>query len=468
MMHAPPGTLAVSRPVRQTRTGVKLIRAHTLYQRWVAFLFGVVMLLSVVTQAWNVAGIPVRAVAAGALLTVLAANNRREMFVAVHRHRGLLLLTICIALIGIVVSVVAKNKPDLIIKQVMEIHVQTGVNLLLGAVVVEICGASTVFAALVGAVLLSAAFACAQFVGFQPAWAVRVAIAGISGESDKASNLNRLRPPGLSLSKITLATQMCLALAAVYIRQQRLNAAKNQSRRNDAVIAFAVAAFVVACMASGNRSPILGGLAFYGCYLVRNRPALFVIAVPLAVVAIPVSDYFIEQLQATGLRAFATGDKSSEGRQTLMYYGWRLLSARPFGYGLGFDPRLHWEGQWSHIRDLPNAIVVRSVELHNYVLNMLNYYGILILATLPLVFRMLYRRRVFLLGFIPYCVHIVFHNYGPFQNDTMIMFLIAAAVGPFLRTRRRHRSRRSRSHATRVDRKCSSSAPSPLSEPVPA
>ena len=446
--------VATARPiapqVRRSRRGVRLLRATTLYQRSVAFLFGVVMLLSVATQAWNVAGIPVRAVVAGALLAVLAANNRRETYVAVWRHRNLFLLTIAIALIGIVVSIVAKNKPDEIIKQVMEIHVQTAVNLLLGAIVVEVCGASTVFAALIGAILLSAIFAVAQFVGFQPAWALRITIASISGESDKASNLNRTRPPGLSLSKITLATQMCLALAALFIRQTRLNAAKGRLRKNDPIIAVAVAVFVVACMASGNRSPILGGLAFYVCYLVRNRPVLFIAAVPIAVVAIPLSDYLIDQLQSTGLRAFSTGDKSSEGRQTLVYYGWRLLNARPFGYGLGFDPRLHWEGQWPYIRDLPNAIVVRTVELHNYALNMLNYYGVMILGTLPFIGWMLYRRRMLLLGFIPYCVHIVFHNYGPFQNDTLIMFLIAAAVGPFVRKSRRGRRSQRRSTPSRA------------------
>ncbi len=57
---------------------------------------------------------------------------------------------------------------------------------------------------------------------------------------------------------------------------------------------------------------------------------------------------------------------------------------------------------------------------------MLNIYGIGLLLFAPVVARLLWHSRASLIFFIPYVVHIVFHNSGPFYNDNVIWFVIAA------------------------------------------
>jgi hypothetical protein len=65
---------------------------------------------------------------------------------------------------------------------------------------------------------------------------------------------------------------------------------------------------------------------------------------------------------------------------------------------------------------------------------MLNTYGIGIMLLVPLAARLLYRSRAVLMFFIPYIVHIMFHNSGPFWNDMIIWFVVAVlSVAPALR-----------------------------------
>jgi len=44
----------------------------------------------------------------------------------------------------------------------------------------------------------------------------------------------------------------------------------------------------------------------------------------------------------------------------------------------------------------------------------------------PVVVRLLRQSKASLIFFVPYVVHILFHNYGPFFNDNVIWFVIAA------------------------------------------
>lgn len=64
--------------------------------------------------------------------------------------------------------------------------------------------------------------------------------------------------------------------------------------------------------------------------------------------------------------------------------------------------------------------------LHNYVLSMINIYGIGILLFAPLAIKSLIRAGPYAIFFIPYAVHILFHNSGPFYSDTIIWFVVAA------------------------------------------
>ena len=71
---------------------------------------------------------------------------------------------------------------------------------------------------------------------------------------------------------------------------------------------------------------------------------------------------------------------------------------------------------------------VRENALHNYLVSMLNIYGIGLLLFAPIVTKLLWNSRGSLIFFIPYLVHIFFHNSGPFFNDNVIWFVIAAVA----------------------------------------
>ena len=75
---------------------------------------------------------------------------------------------------------------------------------------------------------------------------------------------------------------------------------------------------------------------------------------------------------------------------------------------------------------MPAPRGARENELHNYLATMLNIYGIGILLLAPLLAKVLRQARASLIFFLPYVVQILFHNSGPFYNDNVIWFVIAA------------------------------------------
>jgi hypothetical protein len=255
---------------------------------------------------------------------------------------------------------------------------------------------------------------------------------------------DRMRAPGLANTAIALATHLTLALAAVLVWRQRLGEAIGAPRRLDPVAVAAVAAFCIACLASGNRSPILGAALFLAIYSAVRAPRAFLVATPFVLLAIPLAGLAMESLQGTGLRAFTMGDKSTEGRETLIYYGIELLRDRPIGYGLGFDPTLYWGNYADFLLQFSNPGPVSQFELHNYALTMLNYYGIGILMFVPPVLLMMRRNSTVLLAFLPYVIHIMFHNYGPLaKNDALVFVIFAVAMMPMsLRSRAATAARR--------------------------
>jgi hypothetical protein len=395
----------------------------------VATFFGVIF-LTIAATSWKIAGVPLHSFFSATFLVVIAITHRPQTVRAFRLHGHLLNLTIAIALLGTLVSAWNGVTAPQLLNELVEIHLQSIVLLLLGAIVSEVCGSRTVLLCLLTAILLSAAFAVLQFAGLGFPWTIREAIIEIAGKDP--ARRSAIRPPGLSFSKIALGTQMCLAFAAYYIYRTRSNTILGRQTRHDMRVPIAVAAFAVICMASGNRSPIIGGAIFYCCYLARRKPHLAVAAALLALLCAPLLGDLVKLLNGTGLRAFAIGDKSSEGRETLLYYGFRLFLENPLGYGLGFDPRMYWSDHWAAVQSMPNAVAVREEELHSYFMNMLDYYGVAILLLVPYALHLMRRQSAALLGFVPYIIHITFHNYGPFQNDTLIMYVIAATVGPFL------------------------------------
>lgn len=409
--------------------GARSDRAMPSFQVAVAGLsFFVSILLSVGAMTWTIGGIPVRAAAAVGGLAVLAASNPASVIRALNAVRGLLLLISGVALLGAITSLLNGMGTPNLFRELLEIHIQSALFLVFTATVAGICGGTAVVLLFVAAVGVSAIFAVAQFVGVEAAWSVRDTIARITHE---VVRYDRLRPPGLGNTPIALATHLTLALAAVLIWRQRLGEAIGQPRRFDPAALGVIVAFSLACLASGNRSPILGAALFLAIYSAVRAPRVFLLASPFLLLAVPLAGLAFDALQGTGLRAFMSGDKSSEGRETLIYYGLQLLRERPIGYGLGFDPPLYWGDHADFLLQFPNPGPVTQFELHNYVLTMLNYYGIGILMFVPPAFMMARRKATVLLAFLPYVIHIMFHNYGPLaKNDALVFAIFAIATMP--------------------------------------
>jgi hypothetical protein len=282
-------------------------------------------------------------------------------------------------------------------------------------------------------------FAAAQFLGVEAAWSIRDLIADFTRETVR---YEKARAPGLALTGVVLATHLSVALAAVLVWLQRLNEAAGAPRRFDYRALLAVVLFSLGCLVSGNRSPILGAAVFMAIYSAVRAPRTFLLVAPFVLLAIPLAQAVFEAFQGTGMRAFMTGDKSSEGRVTLFFYGVRLLSERLIGYGLGFDPTRYWGDHLELLMQFDNPSAAISVELHNYPLTMLNYYGIGILLFIPAALVMMRRHATTLLAFLPYAIHVFFHNYGPLaKNDYLIFLAFAAVTMPILRRQRQAGSR---------------------------
>ena len=125
-------------------------------------------------------------------------------------------------------------------------------------------------------------------------------------------------------------------------------------------------------------------------------------------------------------RVLRTDDKSAAARSVFAYYGIRLFVDNPVGYGFGFVPYELWAPYWPELYMMRGSRGTQENMLHNYVLSMINIYGVGILILAPLAIKLLIRSSVYLIFFIPYAVHILFHNSGPFYSDTIIWFVIAA------------------------------------------
>jgi hypothetical protein len=211
-------------------------------------------------------------------------------------------------------------------------------------------------------------------------------------------------------------------------------AVRDKTRRTrfgaaDPVVLLALLALFVACIASATRSPILGGLIFLVAYAVQRRTSWLPLFVLLAgIVAYMAWPMLVGVIESEAPRVVRTDDDSAAARMTMIVYGLRLFADNPLGYGLAFAPMSLWSSYWSDLYLLPAPEGIRIHDLHNYVLNMLNMYGIGLLLLAPLIARLLRRATSSLIFFVPYLVHILFHNSGPFYNDNVIWFVIAAVA----------------------------------------
>jgi len=394
-----------------------------------AFAFGAFVLLVVFYVALpslKLAGMPLRGLLAIGLLGLMVVAYPGVAQKALRSYFPLMALAAGFAALGIFTSVANRAPLDVIVEIVIEVHLQILVIILVAGILAEICGARLAMLAIVGVIGASAVFAVLQMLHVDAAWDFRRALGPLSKEELRPSVVDR-RPPGLSYSPIQLSTQLCLAFgvfAAVRWAERVRTVGKKAA---DPAVILALLVLAAGSIATATRSPILGGLIFLGVYLAMRRnswlPMAIVGTVAVALFAWPTPLDFVE---SNAPRVLRSDDNSAAARYVFIYYGLRLFADNPLGYGFGFQPADLWAAYWPDLYMMRGSRGTQENMLHNYPLSMLNIYGIGILLLAPLIFSSLRRAGPYLIFFIPYAVHIMFHNSGPFFSDTLIWFVIAA------------------------------------------
>lgn len=386
------------------------------------------LILNVSLPSLLIADVPVRSVAASGMMVLLAILYPAVAAAAVRECRPLLAIAGVLGAIGIFVSVVNAMPADLIARAVMEMVVQSAVMIVVAFMVARMCGARLCVIAIVSTVAIGGIIALMQAMGVETAWEVRRLLASVQAEPlDEPDRLEvGRRALGLSYSTIQFATQLCLAFVLFTAVRDKGRRGTPLERTADVAVVPALFAFVAASAATGNRSPILGAVLFLILYAMKRRGSWIPLLLMSGALVLLLAWPSIMAAMATGeVRVLRTDDQSAVGRMPMVSFGVRLFLDNPLGYGFAFKPFDHWTAYWDQFYTLPGAVVIQTRHLHNYVLNMVNTYGVGLLLLVPLLIALLRESRASLIFFLPYVVHIMFHNSGPFWNDMLIWFVIA-------------------------------------------
>ncbi|MDP9423668.1 MAG: O-antigen ligase family protein [Pseudomonadota bacterium] len=402
-------------------------RDHGLFERLLALsAFTVLLFFYVALPSLKLAGMPLRGLLSLVLLSFLLLARPSVAATAMRKYLPLIGLAGGFALLGLFVSLANRTPFDVIVTTLLEVHLQLVVLTMVAAMLAEICGARLCMWAIVAVIGGSAAFALLQMLGFDFAWDVRKSLGPLARDELRPATIE-WRPTGLSYSPIQLSTQLCLAFGAFMgVRHaERLRIAGNRSA--DPAVIFALLVLIAGSIAAATRSPILGGIIFLVAYVMLRRQTWLAVVVALSALLIylawPLLAGFIE---SEAPRILRTDDKSAAARSVFAWYGIRLFVDNPVGYGFGFHPAELWAPYWPELYMMRGSRGTQENMLHNYVLSMINIYGVGILLLAPLAIKLLMRASVYLIFFIPYAVHILFHNSGPYYSDTIIWFVIAA------------------------------------------
>lgn len=398
-----------------------------LLERILAFAaFALLVFFYVALPSLKFAGLPVRGLLAMAVLAFLLVARPAMAATALQKYLPLFGLAAGFALLGLFVSAVNRTPLDIVVTTLLEVHLQLVVLMLAAAILAEICGARPCMWAIVAIICASAFLAVLQMLDLEVAWDVRKALGPLSTDMLRPS-LVELRPTGLSYSPIQLSTQLCLAFAA-------FAAVRHAERRHlvgmqsaDPAVILALPVLVAGSIATATRSPILGGVIFLVAYVMLRRQMWLAVSLALAAVLTYFAwPLFLSFVESEVPRMLQTDDRSAAARSVFAYYGIRLFIDNPLGYGFGFQPAELWGPYWSDLYMMPASSGTQVKTLHNYLLSMINIYGVGILMLVPLAIKLLIRASFYCIFFIPYGVHILFHNSGPFFSDTVIWFVIAA------------------------------------------
>lgn len=408
---------------------IQEIKISNLFSNVLVFLIFIYFFLSVALVRFMLSGIPVRSIIGIFIFLLITFSFPALIKQALLHTYKVLIIIFYAALIGIFVSLFNDASSAEVIKQIIEIHIQAIIGLLTGYSLCALIGPKKLVFAFLTVVLISGAFAILQALHIDIAWSIRESFQKIQQYDAETLFLStRTRAMGLSFSPVHIATQICLAFIGLYTI---INCSENNLKIFTKIFmtGICVLGFLVIAFASGNRSPILGILVFIPIYMIYFAPRLTllssIILIPLLFVAgaflLSNPDLFSANSDVRVLRA---GDKSSEGREALRAFGWLLFSANPFGYGLTFNSLDHVNEFWGELTKYDNPETALVNALHNYYLNILLKYGIMILPVALYTFFKIPKNLFYFIGFIPYIVHIYFHNDGPLQSDFFFWYIL--------------------------------------------
>ncbi len=388
--------------------------------------FALLLGLYVALPSLRVAGVPVRGVASLTVLIFFLVSYPAAAETALRKYLPVITLAAGFAVLGIFISLLNQASVDMIVQSVTEIHLQIIVLMFVAGMLAEIAGPRACMLAIVGVIGTSAFFAVLQVLGFDFAWELRRTLGPFAKEELRPTIIDR-RPTGLSYSPIQLATQLCLAFAAFLAVRERERLRRLRAQTVDPALLLALLVLFAGSVATATRSPILGGMVFIAFYVAVHRRSWLPVAFGLGAVLIYLAwPLVLSAVQSNAPRLLRVDDNSASTRLVFAFYGIRLFLANPLGYGLTFQPSDMWVAYWPELYMMQGSSGAQKNALHNYALSMLNIYGIGILLLAPLAASLLRRAGPYLIFFVPYAVHIMFHNSGPFFSDTIIWFVIAA------------------------------------------
>jgi hypothetical protein len=393
-------------------------------------LLGLTLFLSIALVKFGIPGLPFRAFTTLLIVLATAVLCPPIVVAAVRRVAPVLAVITCCAGIAIIVSLANRIELGILVRQVLEIHFQACIGIIAGGCLVYSCGPRAVVLTMAAVVSLSGLVATGQVLGLGPFWDLRdlmQRLQPIDLTEDGIFLRLRLRAMGLSFSPVHLGTQIALAFAGVFALILATSRGRAMSRLDPRVLVLVVVACAFS-LVSGNRSPILGVAAFLIAYAFFLKPAIAVILAILFLPFVVLIDDILELLADQGLRAARIDDGSASNRAVLRAYGTLLFFDRPLGYGLAFNSPDYWTEYWEKLKHYPNPKAISIHALHNYYFVMLNKYGAAILLVAGYTSLLLYKKKTLALCFLPYMVHIYFHNDGPLQADFLIWYLIPSIL----------------------------------------
>lgn len=396
---------------------------------WLAYFFlisGVCFTIAGVKM--GVGGIPYRALCFFASAGLLILSDPNGIYRDVVRASKVLTFIGAFALLGSFVSVLAGTGLGRVIREVIEIHVQAVIIVTLSFAMVRVLGLGTALTTLFIPVLITGSIAIAQALGIGAAWELRAGIGSIMNDPSLVAQfyVERSRALGVSYSPVHVGTQTCAAFAGYFCWRMYRN--PNLMRRLDIPLIVAWMLCVIICIASGNRSPILGFAVFLLAYGLKAEPRRVVMALPILMFAGLIGFELMQLLGQEGARFAQTDDSSAAGRSTLAKFGMWLVLDRPQGWGFAFNSVDHWPAFAHDVIYDDNPMSIRKWPPHNFYILLLAKYGVL---AIPLVMSILPRTRLgwgVWFAFLPYGIHIYFHNDGPLSSDNLVWIVISAAV----------------------------------------